>query len=665
MNESSSILHVPVFYLDDFDTNARVSNEYKKIKYWRIVEMSRKYEELCKKILADIGGKENVLGAIHCVTRLRITLKDQGLVNQENIKKIKGVLGCQFNSGQFQIIIGQYVGEVCEEFCKLSGINMGASIDEKLDEIPEKFSIKEFINKKIIGTISECVFPILPIFVGAGLIKMLVTILGPNLLDLFSAKGNVLTILTVVGNAGFYYLPIFVAWTAAKKFDTSIPIALFLSSILIHPDFISIVEKGDPFSVFGIPMKLVNYGNQFLPTILMVWILSYVYRYINKFCPDTLKYVLVPLASLLIMLPITLCAVGPLGTYCGIAISKVANWLASSIGPLAVGLIGGLWYFLVGLGMDKALVPVIANQFANFGFDNLFWLSAIFATYALIGVSVAYIFRSKKEERSLGVSNATTLIVGGISEPTIFGCIFRYKKAMAWLFLGGFIGGCLAAILHVKAYTMGIGNILFFTVFAGGDGKSLIPGIICCIVSFLISCILGILFGFSDKVVKENSDSLRITSPVQGKVIELSEVDDPTFSKELIGTGCAILPSKGEVVAPFDGKVETVFPTKHAIGIKRTDGLELMIHIGLNTVNEKGEGFFAKVKDGEEIKKGQTLIDFDLAGLQKKGYDMTTLVIVTSKETTLLEPHDSSEVHLGDTILDIQSKNIVNQASYN
>ncbi|MCC8168533.1 MAG: PTS transporter subunit EIIC, partial [Clostridiales bacterium] len=225
----------------------------------------------------------------------------------------------------------------------------------------------------------------------------------------------------------------------------------------------------------------------------------------NKYIPNSVKMALVPTCTILVMLPLMLCVLAPIGSFCGVAIAAAASWLADTIGPLAVGLIGGLWYFLVGLGMDKALVPVVTNQFATYGYDNLFWLSAIMATYSLMGVGLSYIIRGRKEDRSVAVSNAITLMLGGISEPTIFTTIWRYKKAMAYLFAGGFIGGAIASFLNVKAYTIGTGNVLFFTVCAGGDGKSLVPGIICGVISFAVSFILGLVFGFEDKKkVKES-----------------------------------------------------------------------------------------------------------------------------------------------------------------
>lgn len=462
--------------------------------------MSVNFEELSSEILELVGGKDNILAVTHCVTRLRLSVKDQGLIKQEEIKKLKGIMGCQFSNGQFQIIVGQNVPQLSEEFCKLTGIKQGKVIEENLDTniVKEKFTVKKLFSNAING-LSACIFPIIPIFVAAGIIKMLVTIIGPNMLNIAAADSDIIALLSFVGDAGFYFMPIFVAWAASKKFNTSTPVAIFLGAILIHPTLLAMVSEGAAFTVYGIPMTLVTYTSQLLPSILTVWILSYVHRFVDNYCPESLKYVLAPLADILIMLPIMLCILGPLGTLVGQVIASASVWLSNTIGPLAIGLIGGLWYLLVGLGMDKALVPVVLNQFATFGYDNLFWLSAVVATYSLIGVGLAFLLKCKKEDKSTAASSAVTLLLGGVSEPTIFGCIFRFKKAMLSLFAGGFAGGVAASILGVKAHTIGAGNAFFFTVFAGGDGSSFIPGIISCAIALVVGFTLAYILGFEDK----------------------------------------------------------------------------------------------------------------------------------------------------------------------
>ena len=459
----------------------------------------KKYDELSQQILDNVGGKENITTAFHCETRLRMTVKDRGLINKEGIDNTKGILGSQFVGDQFQIIIGQHVDLVYRDFCELADIKEEEAIAEEVEENVNKKSVKYWLSRVVLKTINGCIMPILPIFVCAGIIKMLVVFLGPSIFGLFAADSDVITTLTLAGDAGFYFLPIFAAWSAGRYFKTSIPMALFVGAIYLHPTITGIVNAGAPFSVFGVPMTLVGYANQLLPTIISVAIMSYIYEFLNTRIPSVVKMAVVPTLTLLIMLPISLCIVGPIGTYCGILISNVAVAINTAFGPLAIGLIGGLWYILVGLGMDKALIPVVINNFTVLGYDNLFWLSAIFATYALIGVSLAYFIRCRKEERASAGSNAVTLMLGGISEPIIFGVLWRFRRAVVYLFAGGFVGGFIGGLFQVKAYAPGTGNIIFAAVCAGEGGSGLIPAIAACAIAFGISFVLGLVFGFDNK----------------------------------------------------------------------------------------------------------------------------------------------------------------------
>lgn len=457
-----------------------------------------KYQKLSEDILKNVGGKENISAVTHCVTRLRLTLKNKDLVNKDEIDKIEGVLGSQFNAGQYQVIIGQQIPEVADEFSKVSGILLDAAVDENLDgEVKEKLTIKK-IPSAILNTISAIIFPVIPIYLGAGLILLIINILGPSLLNVMPSDSDFSTFMNFVGQSGYYFMPIFIAWSAAKHFKTSIPMAMFLCAVMIYPDFVQMVTDGKSMTIYGIPVTMVSYARQILPTILTVWVLSYVYKFIDGHMPNSLKYAFNPLTTLLIMLPLEFCLLGPVGTYVGDGIAYVCVKISEVAGPIAVGIVGGLWYIIVGLGMDKALSPVITNNFSIYGYDNLFWLSAISATYALMGVGLAYIIRCKKEEKSGAASAFVTLAVGGVSEPTIFGTLFRYKKSMVAYIAGGFVGGLLSGIFGLKAYTFGTGNALFFTVCAS-EGVSLIPAIIACVAAFAVSFVLALILGFNDK----------------------------------------------------------------------------------------------------------------------------------------------------------------------
>lgn len=453
-----------------------------------------KYSDIGEKVLACVGGKDNVSSFTHCVTRLRFILKDKSAYDEAAMKGIAGVLGTQWAGEQLQVVIGQTVEEVYDAMCELGDFKRMAGIDENLDADLEKkpFSIKD-IPGNMLHALSGCIFPLIPILIPAGLMLLLGSVLGPNLLNLLPADHDLIVLFNFVGNAGMYFMPVFAAWSAAKYFNTSAPVAMFLGAVLIHPTLMQIVADQTPFTVYGIPMTPVTYSSQFLPSIVSVWIMSYVYGFLRKHMPESLRYAFLPLFTIMIMLPISLCVIGPLGSWMGNLIGAFAAWLAEVAGPIAIGLIGGLWYFLVALGMDKAIVPIVLQQFAQHGFDNLFWCSAVFGTYALLGVAVASVFTQRGEKRSMAVSNAVTLGVGGVSEPTIYTSLLPNKLNWVALFSGGFVGGVIGGLFSCKAWVLGTGNALFATVFAGGDGTSLMPGIIASAVAFGLSFAISLI----------------------------------------------------------------------------------------------------------------------------------------------------------------------------
>lgn len=449
--------------------------------------MSGKYEEMGRKILEFVGGKDNVSQFTHCVTRLRFILKDRSLIQEELLKDVPGVLGTRWAGEQLQVIVGQAVDDIYEEICSQGGFAHAEAVEENLDgSLAKKHLSPKDVPGAMLRTLQGCVFPIIPIMIPAGLMMLIASMLGPNLFNVLPADNDLIVLLNFVGNAGYYFIPIFMAWSAAKYFNTSIPVALFLGAVLVHPTLLQMVEQGTSFTVYGIPMQLVKYSNQFLPSIVSVWVMSYVYAFFKKRLPESLRYAFLPLFTMLVMLPVTLCVIGPLGSWFGNVVGAFATWLSNVAGPVALGLIGGLWYYLVALGMDKAITPISMQQFAQFGYDNLFWCSAIFGTYSLLGVAVASILRSHGDRRSIAVSNAITLGVGGVSEPTIYASVMPSKVNMAALFSGGFVGGLIGGFFGCKAWTFGTGNVLFAAVFAGGDGSSLVPGIIGSVVAFCV-----------------------------------------------------------------------------------------------------------------------------------------------------------------------------------
>lgn len=453
-----------------------------------------KYTDFCSQILEKVGGKDNISGAVHCMTRLRINLKDESKVDINEVKGIKGVLGAQFSGGQFQIIIGQHVSEVYPEFCSMAGIGAAAAIDENLDR--ESFDIKK-VPSKMLDYISGSIAPILPIMMGAGFFKMFYAILGPDMLNVMANESSLMQTLYIVGNAGFYFMPVFIAWGAAKKLNTSIPLSLLLGCLLIDPNIINIVVAEEPFSIYGfIPMQLNNYTQSVLPSLLTVWALSYVFRFFDKHVPRSIKIIGVPFCTVVIMVPLMFCALAPVGNWIGMLLSGFFSGLYNIAGPLAIALIAAFWPFMVATGMHIAVIQIALLNLTSMGYDPIVLAGSNIANYALMGMTVAYFLRTKGEEKQMASANVVTLIVGGISEPTLFGILLRNKQAMACQIIGGFIGGLVGGILGVAVYTMGASNFLTVLQYAGGPGENFIKACIACVVAFVASLVVGIVIGF-------------------------------------------------------------------------------------------------------------------------------------------------------------------------
>lgn len=457
------------------------------------------YTNLCNKILENIGGKENISNAVHCMTRLRLSLKDKSKANIDALKEIKGVLGAQFNGDQFHVIIGTTVGDVYKEFCEIAGLNESEVIEENLDIKKEKFNIKE-IPRIIMNYLSGSIAPVLTIMLGCGFFQVFYSILGSGLLNVLSEDSAIMQTLNIFGKVGFYFLPVYVAWGAAKKLNTSIPIALVIGTILIDPNIVSIVQAKHAFKIFGfLNMPLNDYSSGVLPPLIAIWVMSYVYKFIDKHMPKSLKVVAVPFFTLLIILPVTLCFLAPIGNWIGVGIAAAINAIYNVAGPVGVGLIGALWMLMISTGMHIAVIQMaIVSIFSN-GYDPIVFVGSTVANYALMGLVLAYFIRSKGEEKQLAGANTVAIIAGGVSEPTIFGLLFRNKRAFIYQIIAGGVGGFVAGALKTSFYTMAPSNFMNALGFTGGVGNNFRNGVIACIIGFGLALLLGLILGFEEK----------------------------------------------------------------------------------------------------------------------------------------------------------------------
>ncbi|WP_028044545.1 beta-glucoside-specific PTS transporter subunit IIABC [Candidatus Stoquefichus massiliensis] len=578
------------------------------------------YKNVSQEILEKVGGRENVKNVSHCYTRLRFNLVNDSKADGQGIEAIDGVLNVMIASGQFQVVIGTEVDKVYEEFMKL----MGES-HESVHEVKKKKTVKEMING-VLDIFIECFTPIIPVIAGCGMIKVLCAVLLN--FGLLSDQSSTYQILSIIGDSVFYFLPLFVGYTAAKKMNADPFIGMVLSAILLHPNFIALGAEGDEYSSFlSIPVKLMSYSAQALPVILSVWLMKYVDKFTQKICPSLVKVFLRPMLTLLIVAPIMLIVIGPLGGILGDYFQGFCN-VMNSWGWVAVGLNAAIFPLLVLTGMHNALIPLMIQMFATQGFDAVLVPSGLIANIAEGGAAAAVALKSKNKNIKGTAMSACVSSLFGVTEPALYGINLRFKKPFIAVLLGSLIAGCFAGLMGITAYSFVSPSIVSLPIFAG-EGSSFIWAIVSVVVSFVVTFIIAWVLGFDDV---KNEDLKSVDAPMSGDVIALSEVQDAAFASEQMGKGYAIIPTDGKVVAPFDGEIVALFPTKHAIGIKRIDGLELLIHIGLDTVNLNGEGFKSYVAVGTHVKAGDLLIEFDLDGMKKKGYDLTTPVIVTNSD---------------------------------
>lgn len=463
----------------------------------------KKYEQIVNGILNAVGGKENIVSCFHCATRLRLQLIDDAKSDKAGLQKIEGVLGVQITAEQLQIIIGPHVGDVYLEFCELSGLPKEEAILENLDGEDKKSWKKA--AARVVDVLSGSFAAVLPIIISASFIKLIAMALGPTMFHVIEAESNLYTLFTFVGDAGFYFLPIFIGYSAAKKMGVSVMLGMFIGAIMLHPTLMGAIAEGRLFDVYGIPMTLVNYSSSTIPVILIVWVMSYVEKLCNRWIPDALRMVFSPLITILVMLPIALCIVGPLGVNISSVLTNGLLALVSYgwLGAIVVSVLGGaLWNVLVLCRMHLTYYMAGVAIFIENGSDPVIMLTAVAGSFGVLGMSLgAFLkWRKDKENRALICGYLIAQVFGGVTEPAIFGVGMRYTKPFIGACLGGAAGALYYSLTHTAITTMAAAsNFMIFTQFLGGSQANLINGVIGGIVAAAVACAYTYLFGFREK----------------------------------------------------------------------------------------------------------------------------------------------------------------------
>ncbi|WP_340399260.1 beta-glucoside-specific PTS transporter subunit IIABC [Paenibacillus sp. FSL H8-0079] len=589
--------------------------------------------KLSSKIITLVGGEANVNSVFHCATRLRFKLRDRDKADKAALESTPGVITVVESSGQFQVVIGNDVGKVYDQIMEETGLGNTDMNSSKSDKSSEKTNALG----KAVDIISSIFSPILGALVGAGVLKGLLTLIVS--LNWIDQAGGTYLILNAASDSVFYFLPVFLSITAARKFKANVFVAVAVAGALVYPTIVTAVSGTENLNFLGIPIILVSYTSSVIPIILAVWAQSYVEKWFNSLIHQSLRNILVPMLSLLIIIPLTFLAFGPVGNLISEGLAVVYTW-TYNLSPLLAGSIAGaFWQVFVIFGVHWGFVPVMLSNIATIGYDTMLpMLSA--AVIAQVGAGFGVFLKTKNVQLKAVAGSSTLAAVFGITEPTIYGVTLKLKKPFIYACIAGAVGGAIIGMGGAEAVAFVLPGLLALPTVTSGF-LSLVIGLL---VSLVLSIILVYVFGFEDPEpetqtasettpVKAGATQVKkeiMYSPLQGKVQALETLPDEAFASGAMGQGILIEPSEGRLTSPVNGTITTVFPTGHAIGITSDEGAEILIHVGVNTVRLKGKHFEKQVQEGDRVERGQLLLLFDIEQIKAAGYITTTPVILTN-----------------------------------
>lgn len=593
--------------------------------------MSKKYEQLAKDIVQQLGGKENITDAYHCQTRLRFKLADESKLNKDKLKNLDGVTKYINNAGVHQIVIGTHIKDVFEEIEK--NIDVQSSNDNGSSEKKGPVAI-------VIDFVAGTFQPVIPALSGAGMVKAVLALL--IVFNVITPDSQTYYMLNLFADGVFFFLPMILAFTVAQKLRCNPILAVSVAAMMMHPNWGMLVTAGNPVNFFGfIPFTLASYTGSVIPILIVIFFQSYVEKFLGRVIPKSIELVFVPMFTFLIMGTLAFSLLGPIGSILGGYLATFFTYLSVNASWLPAVLIGGLLPVMVMFGLHNGVAPLGVMQMAELGYDSIFGPGALVSNIAQATASAVVAFRTKnKKLKQVAISGSITAYMG-ITEPTLYGVNLPKRYPLIAAMIGGASGGLYAGLTNTHRFATGSSGLPAVLLYIGDDTMRFFWNIIIALIlSSAVTAALTYILSFKyekEKEVEEVSemkpvilDDTRLISPIPGTVIPLSQVQDEAFSSEALGKGFAVDPSEGEIFAPFDGKVVTVFPTKHAIGLVSDTGVEILIHVGLNTVELNGQYFDALVEVNQKITKGQLLLTFDVKKIQEAGYSTQVPVVVTN-----------------------------------
>lgn len=616
--------------------------------------MSKKYEELAQQIIEGVGGKANVSDVYHCQTRLRFKLIDESKADKKAIENLKGVTKVLINAGVFQVIIGTHVAEVFEEIEKLVDIKLNKSEQES-----EKKGIITTIIEFVAGTFQ----PIIPALSGAGMVKAVLALLV--VFNVITTGSQTYYLLNLFADGVFFFLPMLLAFTEAQKLKCNPILAVGVAAMMMHPNWTALVTAGEPVHFFGvIPFTLATYTSSVIPIILIVLVQAYVEKFLNRWIPKSVNLVFVPMCTFLIMGTLAFSVLGPIGSVAGGYLATFFEFLSTNASWAPAVLIGGFLPIMVMFGLHNGVAPLGVMQMSNLGYDSIFGPGCVCSNMAQATAGLVVALRTRdKNTRQTAASGSITAYMG-ITEPILYGVNLPKKYPLISAMIGGGLGGLYAGLTQTHHFATGSSGLPAVLLYIGDNSMTCFVNIIIAIVisiiaTAIITFILSLRF---EKKVNEpvvNPGAIQskqeiVMAPVDGRVLNLSEADDEAFASKALGDGAVIVPANGVIVAPFDGMVATLFPTKHAIGLISRNGAEVLIHIGINTVELNGKYFESFVKQGEQVKAGQKLVTFEPEKIKDAGYSTQVMVVVTNSASY----QEINNLHEGDIKIEEQLLNL-------
>lgn len=611
--------------------------------------------KLAAALIPLVGGKENIKSMLHCMTRLRFQLVDMSRADLAAIEALDGVMGVKEVGAQTQIIIGPNVAEVFKAVKAVVGELAEASDTAAAPAEKQKFSAK------LLDMISGIFAPIVPLITGAGMIKAILVIMVSLGL---SNQSNEYYILNFIADCGFYFFPVVLAFSAASKFGCNPYLAAMIGGVLLHPNWSSLVAAGEPVLFFGLPVRLVNYGSSILPILLVVWFMSYVERFAEKVSPNMVKAILKPLITMAVTALVGLIALAPLGSYIGSILSGGIAFLDQNMPMLVPTIVGAIQPFLIFFGMHLAIFPPLQTmQLAEMGYETVTGPGFLAAVLATSGATLGFALRSRDPKiRELGFSTGFTAFCG-VTEPAIYGVVVKYKQIIPAVMLGGVSGGVFAGLFHLKRYAIAAPGVPALPTFIGEDPNNIFVAIGTVCIAFFVSGITAYILGGERKSSTATASAPNVPAaepytlyaPLAGEVIALEQIPDETFASGVLGQGFGIRPTAPCVYAPFDGTVTQTMDSRHAVGITSADGVEVLIHVGVDTVGMKGEGFELLCREGDKVKCGQQLLRFDPEKIKAAGLsDVTTVVITNSDDFAVVSVEKAGATKAMDRVLTVK-----------